>query len=161
MLPGLSQADQDQRWMEAALKLAEAALETEDVPVGALIVDEGRVIGRGFNQREALQDPTAHAEVLAITAAAQERGHWRLDRTTMYVTLEPCPMCAGAIVQARIARVVFGAYDEKAGACGSLYEICSDPRLNHRADVVGGVEADASAELLRAFFRYRRSLGEK
>jgi tRNA(adenine34) deaminase len=151
----------DARYMDEAIELARQALEFEDVPVGALVVRGGRVIGRGFNQREKLQDPTAHAEILAITAAAQSIGHWRLEDCTLYCTLEPCPMCAGAIVLARVPRVVFGAWDEKGGACGSLFTISDDPRLNHRAETVGGVRAGPCAELLRDFFRRRRELGEK
>jgi tRNA(adenine34) deaminase len=147
----------DEHYMRLALEEARRALETEDVPVGAMIVRDGRIIGRGRNQREALQDPTAHAEIIAITAAAAEVGHWRLERCTLYVTLEPCAMCAGAIVLARIPRLVFGAPDEKAGACGSLLNVAADPRLNHRAEIVGGVLAAESAGLLRDFFRARRS----
>ncbi|MDX2200590.1 MAG: tRNA adenosine(34) deaminase TadA [Phycisphaerae bacterium] len=147
----------DRQFMEDALAEARRALDTEDVPVGAVIVREGRIIARGRNQREQLQDPTAHAEMIAITAAASAVGHWRLENCTLYVTLEPCAMCAGAIVLARIPRLVFGAYDEKAGACGSLFEISRDPRLNHRADTVGGVLAGPCAQLLRDFFRARRS----
>lgn len=161
MLPEMHPDEIDRRFMRQALDLAARALDSEDVPVGALVVYDGRVIGRGYNQREKLQDPTAHAEILALTAAAEARGQWRLDDCTLYVTLEPCPMCAGAVVLARIARVVYGAADEKGGACGSLFEITADPRLNHRAETVGGVLAEPAAELLREFFRYRRSLGEK
>lgn len=151
----------DERFMEEAIELARRALDTEDVPVGALVVHESRVIGRGFNQREALQDPTAHAEMLALTAAAGKLGSWRLEACTLYVTLEPCAMCAGAIVLARISRVVFGAWDEKAGACGSVFNIACDPRLNHRAEILGGVRAGPCAGLLKDFFQKRRSLGEK
>ncbi len=158
---GLSQDEIDQRFMKRALDAAARALESEDVPVGALVVREGQVIGRGWNQREHLQDPTAHAEILALTAAAQHVGHWRLESCTMYVTLEPCPMCAGALVLARVQRLVFGAADPKGGACGSLYEITNDARLNHRLETVGGVLDEPCAELLRQFFRHRRSLGEK
>jgi len=147
--------------MQEAIELARKALESEDVPIGALVVYRGRVIGRGYNQREKLQDPTAHAEMLALTAAAEYIGHWRLENCTVYVTLEPCPMCAGALVLARVERLVYGARDEKAGACGSLYQITQDPRLNHRVETVGGVLAEACAELLQAFFRRRRELGEK
>ncbi len=142
--------------MEDALAEARRALESADVPVGAVVVREGRIIARGRNQREQLQDPTAHAEMIAITAAAAAVGHWRLEGCTLYVTLEPCAMCAGAVVLARIPRLVFGAYDEKAGACGSLFEISRDPRLNHRAETVGGVLAGPCAQLLREFFRMRR-----
>lgn len=158
---GLHQDEIDRRYMQDAIELARKALDSEDVPVGALIVRDDRVIGRGKNEREKLQDPTAHAEMVALTAAAEHIGHWRLSRCTMYVSLEPCVMCAGALVLARVERLVYGAPDEKAGACGSVYDVVSDPRLNHRVDTVGGVLADASAELLRAFFQRCRSLGEK
>ena len=161
MALGLHQDEIDRRHMQEAIELARKALETEDVPVGALVVHRERVIGRGFNQREKLQDPTAHAEMLALTAAAEYIGHWRLEDCTLYVTLEPCPMCAGAAVQARISRLVYGASDGKAGACESLYEITRDPRLNHQVDTVAGVMAEPCAELLREFFRRRRALGEK
>ncbi len=158
---GLHQDEIDRRFMQEALELARRALDSEDVPVGALVVRGGHVVGRGFNQREKLQDPTAHAEMIALTAAAGHVGHWRLEGCTMYVTLEPCAMCAGALVLARVPRLVYGAPDAKAGACGSLYEITQDPRLNHRVETVGGVLAEPCAQLLRAFFRHRRSLGEK
>jgi len=150
----------DRRYMREALELARRALESEDVPVGALVVRAGRVIGRGYNQREKLQDPTAHAEMLAITAAAQAVGHWRLEGCAMYVTLEPCAMCAGALVLARVERLVFGPFDEKAGACGSLYNIACDPRLNHRVEITAGVLAEPCAALLRQFFKRRRELGD-
>ena len=121
-----------------------------------MVVVGGEVVATGHNRREVDQDPTAHAEVLAIRAAARDRGSWRLDDATLYVTLEPCHMCAGAIVLARLPRVVFGAVDPKAGAAGSLDDLLDDPRLNHRVDVTSGVLADECAELLRAFFRVRR-----
>jgi tRNA(adenine34) deaminase len=156
-----SQDEVDRRFMREALELARRALESEDVPVGALVARGGAVIGRGWNQREMLQDPTAHAEMLALTAAAAQVGQWRLEGCTLYVTLEPCPMCAGAIVLARVERLVFGAVDLKGGACGSLYTITQDARLNHRPETVGDVLAAESAELLRDFFRRRRELGEK
>lgn len=151
----------DDRFMMQALDQAAAADEAGEVPVGAVIVRNGRVIGRGFNQREMLKDPTAHAEILAITAAAQAVGDWRLDDCTLYVTLEPCPMCAGAIVLARITRLVYGASDPKAGACGSLYSIPTDPRLNHRVEVVAGVMVESCAAMLRTFFARQRALGKK
>lgn len=157
----MHQDELDRRYMRDALAVAERALESEDVPVGALVVLDNHIIGRGWNQREALRDPTAHAELLALTAAAEHLGHWRLEGCTLYATLEPCPMCAGAIVLARVARVVFGAYDPKGGACATLFSITDDPRLNHRAETVGGVLEEPCAELLRAFFRRRRELGEK
>ena len=158
---GLHQDEIDRRFMQDALEQARRALDTEDVPVGALVVHEGHVIGRGYNQREKLQDPTAHAEMIALTAAAEYIGHWRLTDCTLYVTLEPCPMCAGALVQARVTRLVYGTPDGKAGACGSLFTITQDQRLNHQVETVVGVLAEPCAELLREFFRRRRALGEK
>lgn len=144
-------------WMRLAIADARLATGTGDVPVAALVVAaDGRVIGRGRNERELHQDPTAHAEVVAIRAAAAATGDWHLTGATLYVTLEPCIMCAGAILSARIPRVVFGAWDEKAGAAGSVYDVLRDRRLNHRAEVVGGIEADACAALLLDFFGDRR-----
>ena len=158
---GLHPDEIDRRYMQQALELARQALASEDVPIGALVVHQGHVIGRGYNQREKLQDPTAHAEMIALTAAAEHIGHWRLEDCTIYVTLEPCPMCAGALVLARVRRLVYGAADGKAGACGSLYQITDDARLNHHVETAAGVLADPCAELLREFFRRRRALGEK
>jgi len=142
--------------MRAALREAEEAARRDEVPVGAVIVRGGKIIGRGFNQREMLKDPTAHAEMIAITQAAAALEGWRLDATTLYVTLEPCLMCAGAIVNARIPRVVYGAPDPKAGACGTLYQVGLDPRLNHRFEVVPGVLGAECAALLQAFFAKKR-----
>ena len=153
--------DQDRYWMQRALELARRALDSDDVPVGALVVHETRVIGRGYNQREKLHDPTAHAEMIALSAAAEYLGQWRLDDCTLYVTLEPCTMCAGALVLARLPRLVYAATDPKAGACGSLFEITQDPRLNHRVETTAGVLAEPAAELLREFFRNRRAQGDK
>ena len=127
-----------------------------DVPIGAICVLEGEIVSTGHNQREELKDPTAHAEILALRAAAERLGRRVLDDVTLYVTLEPCPMCAGAIWLARVGRVVFGAWDAKAGACGSLYDIPRDPRLNHRPQLTGGVLEEQCAELLRQFFATRR-----
>lgn len=158
---GLHQDEIDRRFMQEALELGRKALDAEDVPIGALVVHNGRVIGRGYNQREKLHDPTAHAEMIALTAAAEYLGQWRLDDCTMYVTLEPCPMCAGALVLARVRRLVYGAADGKAGACGSLFQITQDPRLNHRMETIAGVLARPAAELLREFFRSRRQAGEE
>ena len=146
----------DRHYMQLALAEARAALDHDDVPVGAVIVRDGVVIGRAHNQREALTDPTAHAEMIALTQAAAAVGAWRLTACTAYVTLEPCIMCAGALVQARIARLVYGATDPKAGACESLYRIPRDERLNHRIAVVTGVLAAEAGELLRDFFRAKR-----
>jgi len=148
-------------WMLRALALARAAFEQEEVPVGAVIVYEGRVIGEGCNQRETLQDPTAHAEMLALTQAAASLGSWRLLDCTLYVTLEPCPMCAGAIVQARLPRVIFGTADPKAGACQTLYNITTDPRLNHQCTVLGGVLHGECKAILQEFFALQRSRGKK
>jgi tRNA(adenine34) deaminase len=139
--------------MESALEQARLALTTSDVPVGAVVIDEtGVVIGVGRNEREALGDPTAHAEVLALRAAATHRGEWRLSGCSLVVTLEPCTMCAGAAVLARVDRIVFGAHDEKAGAAGSMWDLVRDRRLNHRPEVISGVLAEESAALLREFF---------
>lgn len=143
--------------MQIALAQARQALVSQDVPVGAAVVNrDGVVIGTGRNRREADGDPTAHAEMLAIREAAVALGQWRLEGCTLVVTLEPCLMCAGALLQGHISRVVFGAWDDKAGAAGSMYDVVRDRRLPHRAEVVGGVRADAASDLLRAFFRDRR-----
>jgi tRNA(adenine34) deaminase len=148
--------------MELALQEAAAAADADEVPVGAVIVSlERGVIGEAHNQREMLNDPTAHAEMIALTQAAQALGTWRLENCILYVTLEPCPMCAGAVVQARLPYVVYGAVDPKAGACDTLYRIASDPRLNHRAQVIGGVLADRCAAVLTDFFAAKRRLGKK
>ncbi len=148
-------------YMLLALEEADQALRENEVPIGAVIVQEGRVIARAHNQREQLHDPTAHAEMIAITQAAEARQSWRLDGCTLYVTLEPCPMCAGAIVQARLPTVVYGTADLKAGAVDSLYRLLDDPRLNHRAAVVAGVLADRCGQMLSQFFQEQRRLGKK
>jgi len=142
--------------MGLALDEAQVAAGHGDVPVGAAVLHDGKVVARRHNEREATGDPTAHAEILALRDAAQAAGTWRLDGHTLVVTLEPCPMCAGALLAARIDRVVFGAVDPKAGACGSLYNLCSDPRLNHEIEVVGGLRADECARRLSEFFASRR-----
>lgn len=149
------------RWMRLALDLAQQAFEEGEVPVGAVIVCQGQVIGTGYNQREQLRDPTAHAEMIAITQAAESLGSWRLLDCTLYCTLEPCPMCAGAIVQARLPYVVYGTTDLKAGACDSLYSITNDPRLNHRAVVLNGVLQAECRGILQEFFAQQRALGKK
>lgn len=146
-------------WMRLALDQARLALQTDDVPVGAVVVaGDGTVVGRGHNGREALADPTAHAEIVALRAAAAAVGQWRLDGCTLVVTLEPCTMCAGALVQARVSRLVYASVDEKAGAVGSLWDVVRDRRLNHRPEVVAGVLADEAAEELRAFFATQRDV---
>ncbi len=146
----------DAALMQVALERAAAAAGWGDVPIGAVVAREGELIAAAGNERERALDPTAHAEILAIRGAAARLGGWRLPGTTLYVTLEPCAMCAGAIVLARIPRVVYAATDPKAGACGSVIDVLAEPRLNHRPEVVAGVGAEPAAELLRAFFRERR-----
>jgi tRNA(adenine34) deaminase len=151
----------DAEFMRIALQQAEAALSDEEVPVGAVVVHAARIVGAAHNQRETLRDATAHAEMIAITQASQALGSWRLSDCTLYVTLEPCPMCAGAILQARIPRLVYGAADPKAGAVDTLYRLLDDPRLNHRTEVVSGLLAEPCAEILTRFFRTQRQKGKK
>ena len=149
----MSDDERDARFMREAMEEAGAAAAVGDVPVGAVVVDaSGAIVGRGRNRREADQDPTAHAEVDALRRAAAALGHWRLEGATVYVTLEPCPMCAGALVNARVARVVYGCADPKAGAVDTLFALGRDPRLNHRFEAQGGVLGEACAALLRGFF---------
>jgi tRNA(adenine34) deaminase len=150
-----------ERWMRLALKEAEAALAENEVPIGAVIVHDEHLIASAHNQREALRDPTAHAEMIAITQAAEALGSWRLENCALYVTLEPCPMCAGATVQARVPLVVYGAFDPKAGAVHSLFNLLDDPRLNHRAASVPNVLAAECGGLLTKFFQDQRRLGKK
>lgn len=154
-------ASEHERWMRMAIDLAMQAAREDEVPVGAVIVHQNRAIGAAYNQREMLSDPTAHAEMIAITQAAGAIGDWRLENCTLYVTLEPCPMCAGAILQGRIPNVVFGARDPKAGAVDSLYQLLTDSRLNHRCDVIAGIYSDRCANLLTEFFAAKRAQGKK
>ena len=146
----------DEYFMRLALREAARALDHDDVPIGALVVRDGEVIGSGHNEREVRADPTAHAEMIALREAARAIGSWRVLDAVLYVTLEPCAMCAGAIVLARVPRVVFGASDPKAGAAGSVLDVLAEPRFNHRPQVAGGLLAEESAALLRAFFASRR-----
>jgi tRNA(adenine34) deaminase len=146
----------DEYFMRLALREAERATEHEDVPIGAVLVHEGEVLATGRNERELRQDPTAHAEVLALRAAAEKLGSWRVLESVLYVTLEPCAMCAGAIVLARVPRVVFGAWDPKAGAAGSVLDVLAQPQLNHRPEVSGGLLAEECGALLSSFFAGRR-----
>ena len=148
-------------FMKLAYQEAVAAFDEDEVPIGAVIVHENRVIASAHNQRESLRDPTAHAEMIAITQAAEAIGGWRLDGCTLYVTLEPCPMCAGAVIQARISQVVYGAPDPKAGAVDTLFRLLADPRLNHRCLTVSNVLAAPCGELLTRFFQQQRRLGKK
>ena len=146
----------DVDFMQRALVLARRADDQNEVPVGALVVLGGRVVGEGWNSPIAAHDPTAHAEIIALRSAAAREGNYRLETATLYVTLEPCAMCVGAAINARVARVVFGAWDQKAGACGSVFDLPREPRLAHRLDVFGGVCAEECSALLRRFFEARR-----
>lgn len=154
-------SEDDRRWMREALAEADKALAHEDVPIGAIAVRDGQIIGRGYNRREAEQDPTAHAEMIAIRQAAQVVGYWRLEEVTLYCTLEPCCMCAGAMVLSRLPRLVYATTDPKAGAAGSLFDLVRHPQLNHRVQVEHGLYADEAAEQIRSFFRMLRARGEK
>tara|TARA_Y100000996_G_scaffold172788_1_gene134286 strand:+ start:152 stop:601 length:450 start_codon:yes stop_codon:yes gene_type:complete len=142
--------------MKIALKLAEKAFTQNEIPVGSVIVKENRIIGRGYNQKERLTDPTAHAEIISISAASSTMNDWRLNGATIYVSKEPCSMCAGAIINSRISRLVFGAYDDQKGCCGSLYQICGDKRLGSNTVVKGGVLEDRCSEILSEFFHLKR-----
>jgi len=157
----MSDGSRHEMYMGLAIDLAREAAREGEVPVGCVVVRDGRVTGHGANRRERDQDPLAHAEILAIAQAANEAGSWRLEEATLYVTLEPCPMCAGAIVNARIPTVVYGAADPKAGAAGTLYNILDDDRLNHRCEVIPGVRKDECAGLLTGFFEALRAQGKK
>ena len=145
------------KWMKAAFREAEKAFEQDEVPIGAVVVKNGIIIGRGYNQCESLNDPTAHAEIIAITSAANTIKNWRLKDCQLYVTKEPCPMCAGALVNARINIVVFGMYDEKAGCCGSLYQLCRDSRFKHQLTVKGGIMEDPCTLMIQEFFKKQRT----
>lgn len=151
----------DEKWMRIALQEAEKALLKEDVPIGAIAVLNGNIIGRGYNKREAEQDPTAHAEMIAMREASQVIGHWRLEDVTLYCTLEPCAMCAGAMVLARLPRLVYATTDPKAGAGGSIMDITRHPQLNHKIEVTHGIFADEASEQIKSFFRMLRARGEK
>ena len=144
------------KWMKAAFREAEKAFEQDEVPIGAVVVQNGQIIGRGYNQCESLIAPTAHAEIIAITSAANTIKDWRLKDCQLYVTKEPCPMCAGALVNARINMVIFGMYDEKEGCCGSLYQLCRDNRFKHQLTVKGGIMEDACTLIIQEFFKKQR-----
>ena len=148
----------DERWMNAALDEARLAFDLGEIPVGAVVVLDDQIIGRGHNRRAIDDAPLAHAEIIALQNAARALGSWRLDRATLYVTLEPCPMCAGAITQARIQRLVFGAYETKTGAVRSMYQLCDDPRMPHRLAITAGLCEAACSELLTSFFTQRRKV---
>jgi tRNA(adenine34) deaminase len=144
------------KWMKVAFREAEKAFEQDEVPIGAVVVQNGQIIGRGYNQCESLIDPTAHAEIIAITSASNTIKDWRLKDCQLYVTKEPCPMCAGALVNARINMVIFGMYDEKEGCCGSLYQLCRDNRFKHQLTVKGGIMEDACTLIIQEFFKKQR-----
>ena len=155
--PFFSSRNSHRDWMKHALRLAEKAFSEGEVPVGAIVVKEDRIIGRGYNQRERLHDPTAHAEIIAITAASGTLEDWRLEGCSLYVTKEPCSMCAGAVINSRISKLIFGAYDDKKGCCGSLYQLCGDKRLDSRTAVKGGVEEQQCTVILQRFFQSQRN----
>jgi tRNA(adenine34) deaminase len=156
MINGESMRLFDERFMTEAIREALKAVKDDEVPVGCVIVHEGIIIGRDYNRTISLQDPTAHAEMLAITAASESLNSWRLTDCTVYSTIEPCAMCAGALVMARVNRIVFGAHDPKFGACGSLYNIVQDHRLNHVADLTSGILEDDCSKIMQKFFRKKR-----
>ena len=145
------------KWMKAAFREAEKAFEQDEVPIGAVVVQKGRIIGRGYNQCESLIDPTAHAEIIAITSAANTNKDWRMKDCQLYVTKEPCPMCAGALINARINMVIFGMYDDKEGCCGSLYQLCRDNRFKHQLTVKGGIMEEACTLIIQEFFKKQRA----
>ena len=151
-----AQSQHHDKWMKSAFREAEKAFEKGEVPIGAVVVKKGQIIGRGYNQCESLTDPTAHAEIIAITSAANTIKDWRLKDCSLYVTKEPCPMCAGALVNARITLLGFGMYDEKEGCCGSLYQLCRDPRFKHQLTVKGGIMEDSCTLMIQEFFKKQR-----
>ena len=150
------QSQHHEKWMKSAFREAEKAFALGEVPIGAVVVKKGQIIGRGYNQCESLTDPTAHAEIIAITSAANTIKEWRLKDCSLYVTKEPCPMCAGALVNARITLLGFGMYDEKEGCCGSLYQLCRDPRFKHQLTVKGGIMEDSCTLMIQEFFKKQR-----
>ena len=150
-----------EKWMKLAFREAEKAFEKDEVPVGAVVVQNEIIIGRGFNQCESLNDPTAHAEIIAITSAANTIKNWRLEDCSLFVTKEPCPMCAGALINSRISKIIFGMYDEKEGCCGSLYQLCRDPRFKHQLSVKGGVLESPCTLIIQEFFKNKREKNRK
>ncbi len=142
--------------MKLALNEANKAYRLDEIPIGAIIVKNGMIVGKGYNQRESLKDPTAHAEIIALSAAANTLNDWRLTDCSIYVTKEPCPMCAGAIMNARVSNIYFGMFDDEKGCCGSLYQICRDPRFNHQSNVTGGIMELDCAELLKSYLKSKR-----
>ena len=152
----MTRNEEHKKWMQLAFREAEKAYERGEVPIGAVVMKNDQIIGRGYNQCESLNDPTAHAEIIAITSAANTIKNWRLENCSLYVTKEPCSMCAGALINARIAMLIFGMYDEKEGCCGSLYQLCRDPRFKHQITVKGGVMEDPCILMIQEFFKKQR-----
>jgi len=152
----MTRNEEHKKWMKLAFREAEKAYERGEVPIGAVVVKNDQIIGRGYNQCESLNDPTAHAEIIAITSAANTIKNWRLENCSLYVTKEPCPMCAGALINSRIDMVIFGMYDEKEGCCGSLYQLCRDPRFKHQLAVKGGVMVNSCRLIVQEFFKKQR-----
>ena len=152
----MTQIKEHEKWMKLAFREAEKAYERGDVPIGAVVVQNDQIIGRGYNQCESLNDPTAHAEIIAITSATNTIKNWRLETCSLYVTKEPCPMCAGALINARLGMLIFGMYDEKEGCCGSLYQLCRDPRFKHQLAVKGGVMESSCRLIVQEFFKKQR-----
>ena len=152
----MKQIKEHEKWMKLAFREAEKAFEQDEVPIGSVVVQDGQIIGRGYNQCESLNDPTAHAEIIAITSAANTIKNWRLKGCSLYVTKEPCPMCAGALINSRIDQVIFGMYDEQEGCCGSLYQLCCDPRFKHQLTVKGGIMEDPCTLMVQEFFKKQR-----
>ena len=150
------ESEQHKKWMNVAFNEAKKGFNNDEVPIGAVVVQNNKIVGRGYNQCETLKDPTAHAEMLAITSAANTLKNWRLNDCYLYVTKEPCPMCAGALINARIKFVGFGSYDEKEGCCGSLYQICGDPRFGRKTAVMGGVLDNQCLDLIQDYFQMKR-----
>ena len=152
----MTRNEEHKKWMKLAFREAEKAYERGEIPIGAVVVNNDQIIGRGYNQCESLNDPTAHAEIIAITSAANTIKNWRLENCSLYVTKEPCPMCAGALINSRIEMVIFGMYDEKEGCCGSLYQLCRDPRFKHQLAVKGGVMGSSCRLIVQEFFKKQR-----
>ena len=152
----MTQNEEHKKWMKLAFREAEKAYERGEVPIGAVVVNNDQIIGRGYNQCESLNDPTAHAEIIAITSATNTIKNWRLENCSLYVTKEPCPMCAGALINSRIDMVIFGMYDGKEGCCGSLYQLCRDPRFKHQLAVKGGVMGNSCRLIVQEFFKKQR-----
>ena len=152
----MTRNEEHKKWMKLAFREAEKAYERGEIPIGAVVVLNDQIIGRGYNQCESLNDPTAHAEIIAITSATNTIKNWRLENCSLYVTKEPCPMCAGALINSRIDMVIFGMYDEKEGCCGSLYQLCRDPRFKHQLAVKGGVMENSCRLIMQEFFKKQR-----